>query len=34
MTSRIDPTEFQTFLKLSVVLTDFSEFHLRGTVVS
>ena len=34
MTSRIDPTEFQTFLKLSVVLTDFSEFHLSGTGVS
>ena len=31
MTSSIDPMRFQEFLKLSSVLTDFSEFQLRGT---
>jgi hypothetical protein len=31
MTTNIDQIELQDFLKLSVVLTDFSEFQLRGT---
>ena len=31
MTSTIDPKRFQEFLKLSSVITDFSEFQLRGT---
>lgn len=31
MTTPIDPTEFEDFLRLSAVLTDFSEFRLLGT---
>lgn len=31
MTTNIDPTEFEDFLQLSAVLTDFSEYHLLGT---
>lgn len=31
MTTPIDPIEFQDFLQLSAVLTDFSEYHLLGT---
>ena len=31
MSTPIDPTEFEGFLQLSTVLTDFSEFHLLGT---
>ncbi len=31
MTTGIDPMRLQEFLKLSSVLTDFSEFQLRGT---
>lgn len=31
MSTTIDPTEFEDFLQLSTVLTDFSEFQLLGT---
>jgi hypothetical protein len=31
MTPPIDPIEFEDFLQLSAVLTDFKEFHLLGT---